>query len=552
MAEDIERDLESHDQATRERGQFPTLWESVAEVLAPRRMGFTSEWTPGDQKTDKMFDVAPQVHARGLATAIDGLIKPKQTQWFEAETDDPKVMRDPEAAHWFHDTERRLFKAIYDPRARWQQATGEADLDQVVFGNSFTLCSENSTRETLLFRTTHMRNTYFLENADGAIDTVHLCERLAVRVAAQRWGENNLGKKAREALGRDRAGDKLEYLQIIEPRHDRDPRRNDNRHMPFRLTVIEVESKHRVLESGFEEFPGAATRWDTTAGECYGRGPGTLALPSVQTCQQVKKTLLKAGHRAVDPPWIAAANMMLGPAQNRPGGLTIFDAAEAAKLQGGDPIKQLESRAQLPFGIEMLDREREEVSAVFFRNILNLPVEGPDMTATEVVQRREEFIREIGAVFGRLETDYITPLVERAFWIMMRRSVRQNFQGPLTFLPLPDVLQGRNIRFKFSSPIDRAKRQIEATQMQQWLGRLLAMAEAKADVIDIADFDAIARIDAEANDVPPAALASNERVEEQRARRAQEQAAAQNIEATRQLAQAGRDGAVAAQTAVQA
>lgn len=539
----VQRDLDRHERAKQERGQFPTLWESVAEVLAPRRAGFISAWAAGSQRTDKLFDTAPMLNARGLATAIDGLVKPKQTQWFEIEAEDPAVMRDQHAADWFFDAERRLFKEIYNPKARWQQATGEADFDQVVFGNSFTLCTENSTRDGLLFRTTHMKDTYFLENADGMVDTVHLTEMLPVRTAAQRWGEENLGERARELIKNDRASEKLTYLQIFEPRHDRDPIRRDNLNMPYRYTVIEVASEHRVIEAGFEEFPGAAPRWDTTAGETYGRGPGTLALPSVQTCQQVKKTLLKAGHRAVDPPWVAARNLLLGPAQNRPGGLTIFDGAEASKLGSIDPIRQLDSRANLPFGLDMLRAEREEVAGAFYRNVLNLPAAGPAMTATEVNQRREEFIREIGAVFGRLETEYITPLVERAFWIVMRRSIKQNFEGPMTFKPLPDSLQGQEVRFKFSSPIDRAKRQIEATQTQEWLFRVLELAKADPGAMDNVDIDAVIRIDAEAHDIPPAVIPSKEVVEQRRQERAQQQQTQQGLALAQQGAGAAKQGA---------
>jgi hypothetical protein len=539
---DVEKYLDAHTRALAQRGQFPTLWESVAEVLAPRRMGFTSEWSPGSQKTDKLFDTAPMLAARGLASALDGLIKPKQTQWFEIETEDPDIMKQEGVAEWCYEAERTLFKEIYHPKARFMQATGEADFDLVTFGNAMVFCTESSTRETLLFRTHHMKDICFIENSDGAVDTVHLAEKIPVNVAAQRWGEENLGERAKDLIKADKGNDKLKYLQVIMPRYERDPRKNDNKNMPFKHVVIECDSNHLVRESGFMEFPGAASRWDTTAGEVYGRGPGTLALPDVMTCQQIKRTLLKAGHRAVDPPWIAARNLMMGAAQNRPGGITFFDGVEAAKIGGMDPIKQLESRANLPFGMEMLNQERQEVSAAFYRNILNLPMNGPDMTATEVIQRREEFIREIGAVFGRLETEYVTPLVERAFSLMMVRSVKQGFQGSMTFNQPPKALSGQAIRFKFSSPIDRAKRQIEASQAQQWIMRAVEVSKIKPDVLDGIDFDAAIRLDAEANDVPPSLLMSPERLAQDRARREKEKVMAQNLEAGEQVASMGKDG----------
>lgn len=538
----IDRLLARHEAITKGRWQFDSLWESTTEILLPRRMGFTSEWTPGAQKTERLFDTSPMLAARGLASTIDGLIKPKQTQWFEIETDDDALMRDPEVASWLYDSERRLFKEIYRPQARWMQATGEADADISVIGNAFVLCTENTNRDGLLFRTTHMKDTHFVENADGAVDTVHLTERTALNVAAQRWGFDNLSEASKELLRNDKGHEKVKFVQIIEPRNERDPRRTDAMHKPWRYCVIEADEKHKVLESGLDEFPGGAPRWDTTAGETYGRGPGTLALPDAQTCQQIKKTLLKAGHRAVDPPWIAARSMLLGPAQNQPGKTTYFDPVEAGKF-GNDPVKQMDSRAQLPFGLELLQQEREEVAAAFYRNILNLPIDGPDMTATEVVQRREEFVREIGAVFGRLETEYITPLVERAFAIMMRRSLRLNFSGPMTFRKPPDALQGHEIRFKFSSPIDKAKRQIESAQTREWLLRVLQLSEADPGIKDIADFDAALRFDAESNDVAPVAVRSPDQVQALREHRDQQRQVMENLAGAEQAAGAANAGA---------
>ncbi len=540
--ERIERYLAQHAKIVSQRSNFDDLWDSACELLLPRRMGFTSEWMPGSQKTDMLLDNTPMLGARELASAIDGLVKPKQSQWFEIETEDDAVMRDGEVARWLHDAERRMFKAMYRPQARFQQATGEADQDLVVIGNAFVLVTENSTREHLLYRTHHMKDVHFCENADGSVDKVFIKEKLPVRVLVQRYGLESLSPETQKLVADGKDDAKIKTLQVIEPRSDRDPRGVGSKNMPFRYCVIECEAQHEILESGFEEFPGAAARWDTTGGEIYGRGPGTLALPNVDTCQEVKATLLKAGHYAVDPMWLAASNMILGSAQRGPGQTVVYDAVEAAKLKGADPIKQLDNRANLPFGFEMLQMEREEVMNAFYRNVLHLPIEGPEMTATEVVQRREEFIRAIGAVFGRLETDYITPMVERTFGIMMRRSIRQGFEGSMVFAEPPRKLMGREIRFKFSSPIDRAKRQIEATQMNQWLDRLLARAQIKPDVLDMVDLDEASRIDAEAYDVPPKVLVPAKRVAEERQRRAEEAAMAKNLEAATQIAGAAKDG----------
>jgi hypothetical protein len=546
MEQAVRDALQRHDQAIERRGQFPSLWEEVAEVLAPHRMGFTSTWVPGQHRSAKQFDTAPAEAARGLASAIDGLIKPKQAQWFEIDVEGV----DEEVARWLHEVERIQWRAMYNPAARFQQATGEADFDLVNFGNATVMVTESFTRRHLLYRCPHLKDCYFLESADGGIDTLHISERLSAREAAQRWGEENLGEKARKALADNRPTERGTYISMIEPRRDRDPRRSDAMNMPFRFMVIDKDSGHKVVESGFQEFPAAVPRWDTTTGEVYGRGPGTMALPDVQTVQQIKKTLLKAGHRAVDPPWLAPANGLVGAMQNWPGGITFYNAVEVAKSGMADPLRQLDSRANVPFGLDLLQAEREEIARVFFRGVLNLPQDGPEMTATEVIQRQQEFIREIGAVFGRLETDYIAPIVERTFNILLRRSAANNWQGP--FPQPPASLQGRDVEFKFTSPITRAKQQIESAQVQQFIARVFGLAQADPSALDSIDIDAAIRFDAEANDIQPTILRPPEAVQQLRQQRAQQVQAQEQAAQVQQAADIGKTTAEAVSKATEA
>ena len=90
----------------------------------------------------------------------------------------------------------------------------------------------------------------------------------------------------------------------------------------------------------------------------------------------------------------------------------VLPAADAQGI-GGAPIGVLDTSRGLPVSRDIQRDTRELIEAAFFKNVFNLPVDGPEMTATEIVQRREEFIRAIGPVFGRLESDYTAPMVER-------------------------------------------------------------------------------------------------------------------------------------------
>lgn len=112
------------------------------------------------------------------------------------------------------------------------------------------------------------------------------------------------------------------------------------------------------------------------------------------------------------------------------------------------------------------------------------------MTATEVLERKQEFLRVIGPTFARLEASYIAPVVNRVFGIMMRAGA---------FAPLPEMLRGRRVRFEFDSPVSQAQKQIEALAMRGALEQAAPLLQLDPRAGDNIDKDKAVRLIFEAN-----------------------------------------------------
>ncbi|MDH3231218.1 MAG: portal protein [Alphaproteobacteria bacterium] len=459
-------------------------WQDIAEVMLPQRADFTATQAPGAKRTDAIFDGTPLLAVRGLAAAIDGMVKPKTTRWFSIKASDGDLNENDAVKAWLEQVEAATFAAIYDRRAGFVQRSGEVDADLAAFGTGALLISENRTLDGLSFRSVPLHGLYLAEGEAGDIDTAFLRLDLTARQAAQRWGREKLSDPARDALGGNRPDQRFEFVHAILPRAERDPRRRDNRNLPFASIVVDVAAAHTVSESGFHEFPLAVPRWDTRTGEVYGRSPGMLALPDALTLQQMGKTILKAGQKAVDPPIIAPNDGLIKSAQLFPGGVVTYDARNAVKLGGRKPIDTLDITGNIPIGREMQQDVREQIFAAFFRNVLNLPVDRPTMTATEVIERKEEFVRTVGPVFGRLENDYAGPVAERVFAILLRLG---------RFPPPPPVLQGREVRFEYASPVQKVRQQIETLGAMRTVEMIAPFVQANPEIMDNFDADAIAR-----------------------------------------------------------
>jgi len=497
------------------------IWQELSDIMQPNRGGFTSSLMPGQETSAEIYDSTPRQACRSLATAIDGLMKPSTSKWFWMRATDDELNEVDEVKLWFDDVQKRMWSAIYNPEARFIQHSGAVDYDIATFGLGYLWISENKDRNGLLFRSLHIGDVAIDENADGQVDTCYITRRWTARQFIQRFGEDKVTPKIREALAQpsaNRQSDKLfEFVQAIEPRSDYDKRSYDNKNAPFSNCVVSVEDEKIIEENGFQEFPVAVPRWEVAANQIYPRSAGMMALPDSRTLQAMGHTLLVGGQLAVDPPkWIASDGVMSA-VRTYPGGLTVIDS-EAIRATNGKPMGVLEAGANIPIGREMQDDYRKMVESAFLKNIFNLPVEGPDMTAYEVSERKQEFIRQIGPTLGQMEPDYIGAIISRVFGIMSGPN-RDFKAGALE--PPPDVLAGRDVKFEFMSPIQQARRQIEVAGMAMAFESIGPIIAIQPETGDNFNGDEIARDMPESFNLPHKWIRSKEDVAAMRQQRQQ-------------------------------
>lgn len=510
-----------------EKSHWHEHYDDLARVMLPRRLGFATTTVEGERRLDNNYDGTPMIAARGLANAMGGLLRPSGLPEVEMRTEDDALNNREEAQIWMADSRERLRAGFNNPRARFRQAAGESDQDLVVFGQSVKFVGEARRRNHLAFRCLHLKDATVFFDEDGNTEGVGIHRRMPLRHVVERFGEGALSKASRKI--HDKTPDeKIQILQSVLPRDDGRADALFARNLPFAELWIELDAKHILNESGFHEQPFIVARWDTSSGEDQGRSPGMIALPDADTLQAMGETILIAGQRAADPPLMAPNDGSFDAVNTFPGGLSYYDVETAVAVRG-NPFFPLESGTNLPISRDMQQDTRQQIFAAFFRNVLNLPVEGPQMTATEVIQRKEEFIREIGPVFGRLESDDTAPTVERAFMLMLRGG---------GFAPIPEVLAGQNVVFEYDSPVKRIKDQIDAAAARKWALEMFEMGQIRPEAIDLPNVDGIGRFTAKALGLPEDAVNSVEVVQQIRAARAEAQAAAAEAQAMAQAGQA--------------
>ena len=149
------------------------------------------------------------------------------------------------------------------------------------------------------------------------------------------------------------------------------------------------------------------------------------------------------------------------------------------------------------------------------------------MTATEVQVRYERMQRMLGPTAGRLQTDFLAPMIERTFMILLRAG---------QFPEQPSAVVGAELDIEYVGPLPRAQKSETAFGIEQFLASLAAMAEVFPEALDLPDIDDLIRTLAELRGVPASGLKGVDELQAMRDERRQAQ------EQAMQLAQAQAGG----------
>ena len=521
--------------ASNRRSLFEQHWDDLARVLLPRRQGFASKTMDGDQRVDDVYDGTPMQAARSLANTVGAMIRPEGQDLTTIRARDDSVNQSGEAQDWLGRATEILNDSIRNPKARYRQATGEVDLDLVVLGTGILYVGMGDAQNHLLYQSVHLKDGYPMFSDEGLPVGLYRTKKMFLWQADAMFGKINLSKELQERIANSRGmDDKVDFLYAVSERKGvniSDPLLSKN--FPYEELWMETESKHIVREKGFQEFPFVIPRWDTSSGEEYGRSPGMIALPDSNTLQAMGETILVAGQRLADPPIMAPNDGAFQEVNTFPGGMSYYDVETASQV-GGNPFFPMISGANLPVTRDMQTDIRNQVAAAFFKNILTLPQNGPQMTATEIIQRKDEFIREVGPVFGRFETDYNQPVAERSFRLLFREDA---------FPEIPEALAGQDIKFTFDLPVNKIKKQVQSAAATQWAAEIMQMAQIAPEAKHMVNIDALARFKADAAALPHDILNTREEVEAKVKAEQEAMAKQQQLQAMEMMAGAADKGA---------
>jgi hypothetical protein len=246
-----------------------------------------------------------------------------------------------------------------------------------------------------------------------------------------------------------------------------------------------------------------------------------MALPSIKVLNEQKKTMLKQGHRVVDPVLLTHDDGIIDTFSLTPGAIN----AGGVNASGQRLVHELPT-GNLAAGQELMDMERTVINDAFLVSLFQILVESPAMTATEVLERAREKGALLSPTMGRQQSEMLGPMIEREVDLLMRQEM---------FPPLPPALIEAEGEFEieYDSPLTRSQRAEEAAGWLRTLEAAIAYSNTTQDLsaLDHFNVDVIYPALAEINAVPTSWMNSAEAVQAAREQRAQQSEMQQMVEA---------------------
>ena len=510
------------------RAPWESAWREIDERINPLGQGGFSTKSQGGVRGTDIFDHTAAMGLDRFTAAYTGMIIPRGERYHQLTTTDSALNDLPAAQAWLEMANDKLFAMRYAPNAGFDP---EANMNIRSLGSygCGPLWIDHWVGRGVFYKCLHMSEVYIAEDFRGRVDTVFRKFKQSARQFVQQFGTDNLPPSIEKALADDKAALEFDVLHVVRPRADADPQRLDFRRLPIESLYVLIADKTIVREGGYASMPITVSRYVTGPREVYGRSPALQVLGTIRTANEMMKTLIRQGHKAVDPPLLLPEDGVLTRVHSMPGGANVG----GLDFNGRPMVVPLQTGGQLGFGMELLNNERDVVRDAFLEKVWSLILDRKDrMTATEVLEISRMQGMLLAPMASRQEAEWLGPQIERELDIGLTSSY---------IPPMPPEMReaGARVKVQYDNPLSRAAKAEEAIGFSRYIETLIPLANIVGpEVFDVIDTEAAPRELARALAVRSKYLATPEAIVAKRDSRDQQQA--------QQSAMAALPGAAAA------
>jgi hypothetical protein len=537
MESQAQRDRRLAGLLVQERLSWIAHWRELEGNFMPRKgRWLTTDANRGDRRNRSLINDAPIIAARIFTAGMMSGTTSASRPWFRLSLADPELMEAEGVRVWLWIVEDRL-REIF-AKSNFYQVMPALYRDLGVIGTGLVLVEED---DEDVARFTHAPvGTYCIANGRrGMADTLYRELTWTVRLVVEQFGPDACSDATKAAYkDKNRWEQKVEICHLVTPNTGRDSRYIDAKNMAFRSVWWEKsEPEKYLLESGFEEFPALAPRWETVGEDAYGQSPAMDCLGDAKALQVQEKRIAQGIDKFIDPPMRASSRIDRNAASIAAGSMTVID--ETVGGVGFEPAVTIDPRG-IQFAAEDVARMEMRIQRAMYADLFRMldSLDDRDRTAEEIRAREAERITAIAPNIERQSREVLDPVVSLVFRLAAR-------QGRIP--PPPPALEGTEMRVEYIGVLAQAQKSLATQTIERTVAFVGALAQAQAnaglppDAMDKLDIDQAFDEHSTALGTPPTIVRSDETVAQIRERRQQMADAQQNAAVAEQATAAVRN-----------
>jgi Bacteriophage head to tail connecting protein len=445
---------------------WESLWRDCYTYVLPQRgAGFGAEFAAGRNHAERTFDGTAPDAVEQLAASLLAQLTPPWSQWFGLIPGRQVSPIERGALAEALDQVSLTIQSHLD-RSNFAVEVHQAFLDLVTVGSATLLFEEAPVGDLSAFRLTAvpMAEMWFEAGPEGQINGHFRQSTLSLDTLRARFPDAEIPN----ALLAECRTQKDQAFPVVEAVLPAGPG------FHYVAMLNRGAGQPNLLATGrFATSPFISFRWLKGAAEIYGRSPVMTVLPDIKTVNKVVELVLKNASISVTGIWQADDDGVLNPAN-----IQLVPGSIIPKAVGSAGLTPLQAPGRFDVSSLMLDDLRGRIRHALLVDRLGA-IGSRKMTATEVLERSAEMTRLLGATYGRLQAELLTPLLTRAIAILRRRG------------EIPDVtLDGRVTDLQYKSPLARLQAQQDVHNTLLWLESTARMG---AEALAAVDLPATAR-----------------------------------------------------------
>ena len=421
--------LKKYKEAQNIKDYWKDKFEEAYEYCLPNRESFYDE-SPGQKRSDKIFDETAVVGVQEFASRLQAGITPTFARWadFQAGSEIPPNQK-PSINLELDKITEYVFEVLQ--QSNFNQEIHEAFMDLAI-GTGVILVEEGDAVNPIKFTSVPLTRVCLNNGPDGKIDTIYrtrMCKPDEINILYPK-------AKLPENFDPLKQKKKIKLIEAIYKVYE------DNVEK-YKFCVVMENPKAVLLEEYYEgegSNPYLVFRWNKASGEVYGRGPVFNAMGAIKTCNLTIELILQNAQMSVSGVYTYEDDGVINPDN-----ISLVPGSLIPVAPGSRGLLPIQAASNFDVAQLVLNDMRQNIKKALYMEALGRP-EGTPMTATEVSERMADLSRQIGSSFGRLQSELITPLLKRIIRILSK-------QGRID---IPKV-NGREVKIAPRSPLAQAQ-----------------------------------------------------------------------------------------------